>query len=123
MPTATLELPRDMVAAARTYAAREHKSVEALFFDWLHSSYGFTHLFDAGNDDDRPMREKQGDVQRLGENADETLRLTDTKHSPKWLDEIEPQMRSFVGIVSLPEGKSDDDLIYEAIMDKYNSIP
>ena len=40
MPLETLELPRDMVAAARSYAAREHTSIVDLFANALKTTYG-----------------------------------------------------------------------------------
>lgn len=42
---------------------------------------------------------------------------------PDWLDEIDPRVRALAGIVSLPEGKSDGDLIREAVESKYNALP
>lgn len=42
---------------------------------------------------------------------------------PDWLDEIDPRVRALAGIVSLPEGKSDGDLVREAVESKYNALP
>ena len=42
---------------------------------------------------------------------------------PDWLDEIDPRVRALAGIVSLPEGKSDGDLVREAVEAKYNALP
>lgn len=42
---------------------------------------------------------------------------------PDWLEEIAPRVRALAGIVSLPEGKSDGDLVREAVEAKYNALP
>lgn len=42
---------------------------------------------------------------------------------PDWLEEIDPRVRALAGIVSLPEGKSDGDLVREAVEAKYNALP
>ena len=42
---------------------------------------------------------------------------------PDWLEEIDPRDRALAGIVSLPEGKSDGDLVREAVEAKYNALP
>ena len=42
---------------------------------------------------------------------------------PDWLDEIDPRVRALAGIVSLPEGKSDGDLVREAVEARYNALP
>ena len=43
------------------------------------------------------------------------LRRVADENAPQWLDDIS-------GIISLPPGKSDDDLVCEAIAEKYGDI-
>ena len=45
MPTATIELPRDMVDAASSYAEREHKSMVDLFANALRVAYGIDCIY------------------------------------------------------------------------------
>ena len=96
MPTATIELPRDMVAAARTYAAREHKSVESLFLELFVKVYGYS---SSGIESPRSQ----------------ALRRVADENAPQWLNDIS-------GVVSLPSGKSDEDLICEAVAEKYGDV-
>ena len=55
MPLETLELPRDMVAAARSYAAREHTSIVDLFANALKTTYGIDCLY-VLNGNAKPVR-------------------------------------------------------------------
>ena len=93
MPVETLTLPKDIVAAARMYAAREEKSVVELFTDWLKQSFGFSRV--QAVDHATPFRRRR---------------------------DIPQELIDITGVVSLPEDKSDKDLIREAILDKYESI-
>ena len=121
MPTATVELPRDMVDAVSSYAERSHRSISDLFANALKMAYGIDSVYvfrkepKASAGRSRPPLHAQGSrvrpVARHSRNADDS-----------WLDEIHPKVRELVGIVSLPADKSDDELIYEAIMDKYNRL-
>ena len=96
MPTATIELPRDMVDAARTFAAREHRSVESLFLELFVKVYGYS----SSNFESQRSR---------------ALSRVSDENAPQWLNDIS-------GIVSLPSGKSDDDLVCEAIAEKYGEV-
>ena len=90
MPMGTLELPRSMIDAAETYAEREHLSVVDLFADLLHSRYGYSIALTVS----RP----QAPVRR------------------KRVVNIPDSIKSISGIISLPEGQSEDDIIHEAVM-------
>lgn len=96
MPTATIELPRDMVTAARAYAEREHKSVESLFLELFVNAYGYSA---SGAESPRSQ----------------ALRRVADEKAPQWLNDIS-------GVVSLPSGKSDEDLVCEAIAEKYGEV-
>ena len=93
-PVETLTLPKDIVAAARTYAAREKKSVDELFMEWLKQSFGFqgVYVVDEGS---RQVRRRRS---------------------------IPQDLVDITGVISLPEDKCDKELIREAILDKYESI-
>ena len=43
------------------------------------------------------------------------LRRVADEDAPQWLNDIS-------GVVLLPPGKSDDDLVYEAIVEKYGEV-
>ena len=96
MPTATIELPRDMVAAAQSYAARERKSVARLFMELFAKAYRYS----------------MPDIESPRLTA---LRRVADENAPQWLNDIS-------GVVSLPSEKSDADLICEAIADKYGEV-
>ena len=96
MPTATIELPRDIVTAAQFYATREHKSVARLFMELFVNAYKYS-----VSDIESP---------RLV-----ALRRVADENAPQWLNDIS-------GVVSLPSGKSDSDLVYEAVADKYGEV-
>jgi len=96
MPTATIELPYDMVTAARSYAARERKSVARLFMELFANAYRYSL-----SDIESP---------RLS-----VLRRVADENAPQWLNDIS-------GVVSLPSDKSDADLICEAVADKYGKV-
>ena len=96
MLTATIELPRDMVTAAQFYAARERKSVARLFMELFANAYRYS----------MPDIESP----RLA-----ALRRVADEDAPQWLNDIS-------GVVSLPSGKSDSDLVYQAIANKYGEV-
>ena len=90
MPMGTLELPRSMIDAVETYAERENLSVADLFADLLHSRYGYS------------------------------ITLTVSRpHAPvrrKRVVNIPDSIKSISGIISLPEGQSEDDIVHDAVM-------
>ena len=90
MPMGTLELPRSMIDAAETYAERENLSVTDLFADLLHSRYGYS------------------------------ITLTVSRPQPpvrrKRIVSIPDSIKSISGIVSLPEGQTETDVIRDAVM-------
>ena len=90
MPMGTLELPRSMIDAAETYAERENLSVADLFANLLHSRYGYSITLTVS----RP----QARVQR------------------KRVVNIPDSIKSISGIISLPNGQSEDDIIHDAVM-------
>ena len=94
MPLETLELPRDMVVAARSYAAREHTSIVDLFANALKTTYGID-CFCVLNGNTKPVRR--------------------TRAIPQDLVDIS-------GVISLPADKSDKELIREAILEKYEGL-
>ena len=90
MPMGTLELPRNMIDAVETYAERENLSVADLFADLLHSRYGYSITLTVS----RP----QAPVRR------------------KRVVNIPDSIKSISGIISLPKGQSEDDIIHDAVM-------
>lgn len=90
MPTGTLTLPRNMIDAAETYAERENRSVADLFADLLHSRYGYSITLTVS----RP----QASVRR------------------KRVVSIPDSIKSISGIISLPEGQTEADVIRDAVM-------
>ena len=90
MPMGTLELPRSMIDAAETYAERENLSVADLFADLLHSRYGYSLTL--------TVSQPQAPVRR------------------KRVVSIPDSIKSISGIVSLPEGQTEDDIIRDAVM-------
>lgn len=90
MPMGTLELPRSMIDAAETYAERENLTVADLFAQLLHSRYGYSITLTVS----RP----QAPVQR------------------KKVVNIPDSIKSISGIVSLPEGQTEADIIRDAVM-------
>ena len=95
MPMETLTLPKDLVSAARSYAQRERKSVEELFLDWLGQSYGFRRVHVVGKRDVSLVRRRRS---------------------------IPQDLIDITGVISLPSEKSDDELVREAILQKYESL-
>ena len=90
MPMGTLELPRSMIDAAEAYAERENLSVADLFADLLHSRYGYSITLTVS----RP----QAPVRR------------------KRVVNIPDSIKSISGIVSLPVGQTETDVIRDAVM-------
>ena len=95
MPMETLTLPKDVVSAIRTYARRERKSVEELFLDWLGQSYGFRRVHVVGK---------------------RTVSFVRRRRS------IPQDLIDITGVISLPSEKSDDELVREAILQKYENL-
>ena len=90
MPMGTLELPRSMIDAAETYAARENLSVADLFADLLHSRYGYSITLTVSQPL-APVRRKR-------------------------IVSIPDSIKSISGIVSLPEGQTESGIIRDAVM-------
>lgn len=90
MPMGTLELPRSMIDAAETYAERENLSVVDLFADLLHSRYGYSITLTVS----RP----QAPVRR------------------KRIVNIPDSIKSISGIISLPDGQTETDVIHDAVL-------
>lgn len=90
MPMGTLELPRSMIDAAESYAERENLTVVDLFADLLHSRYGYSITLTVS----RP----QSSVRR------------------KRVVNIPESIKSISGIISLPDGQSEDVVIRDAVM-------
>jgi len=90
MKYGTLELPCEMIAAARSYAESEQLSLVSLFGRLLNRQYGYKMAVTA------PASHRQMD--------------------------IPDSVKAFSGVIELPKGKSDGDLILEAIMERYEEI-
>ncbi len=104
MPTATIELPRDMVEAAESYAERSHRSMVDLFANALKVAYGIDSMY----------------VMRVDVKSRPTpvewpkIRVRDRKLSPR--------VEALCGSLKLPpelEGKSYDELKDEYFREKY----
>lgn len=94
MTVATLELPREMMDAAISYAEREHRSVVDFFAEMMRRQYGYGICVLAKNHaTDKGRRDRAAAI-----------------------------VDSISGIVHLPSNKSDSDLIADAIMGKYGEI-
>jgi len=90
MPTSTLELPQEMISAAKRYAAQEHCSVTDLFADLMKSRYGFVLSISVSHPASEAPRRRSV--------------------------EIPDSVKAISGLVTLPEGRSESDLIYDSIM-------
>lgn len=90
MPMGILELPRSMIDAAETYAERENLSVADLFANLLHARYGYSISLTVSRPP-APVRRKR-------------------------VVNIPDSIKSISGIISLPEGQSEDDIIHDAVM-------
>ena len=90
MPMGTLELPRSMIDAAESYAERENLSVADLFAELLHSRYGYS--------------------------ITPTVARHQTTVRRKRVVNIPDSIKSISGIISLPDGLSEDDIIRDAVM-------
>ncbi len=93
MPYGTIELPRAMIDAAEEYAEREHRTVVDLFADLMNSRYGFS---------------LKAAISRA--------------HKRKSKMEVSPIVKSLRGILSAPLGKSDSDIITDALLEKYEAL-
>lgn len=94
MPVETLTFPKDIVVAARAYAAREEKSIVELFTDWLKQSFGFCRV-------------------NVVDHA---------THRHEMMDGLDPRVQALYGSLRLPpefEGKSDDEFKDEYFKEKY----
>ena len=123
MPTATIELPRDMVDAATSYAARENKSVEDLFFNWLHRSYGFQRMYVTADAEAKTIPAKRSIPQDETDPTDAVSRPANVRdNDSSWLEELHPKVRRLVGALKLPPedaSKSYDELRDEYFAEKY----
>ena len=90
MPMGTLELPRCMIDAAETYAERENLSVADLFADLLHSRYGYSITLTVSRPQ-TPVRRKR-------------------------IVSIPDSIKSISGIVAIPKGQPEADIIRDAVM-------
>lgn len=90
MPMGTLELPLNMIDAAETYAERENLSVADLFADLLHSRYGYSITLTVSRPQ-TPVRRKR-------------------------IVSIPDSIKSISGIVSIPKGQTEADIIRDAVM-------
>ena len=104
MPTATIELPRDMVEAAESYAERSHRSMVDLFANALKVAYGIdsVYVMNVG-------------VKSLSVPAERPkIRVRDR--------ELSQRVEALYGSLRLPqelEGKSDNELKNEYFKEKY----
>ena len=103
------------------YAAREEKSIDELFADALRLAYGIDCSVTKPATSEAGIEQRRKPL-RIATPRRRASERRGRKSDDSWLDELDPVLKSIVGIVSLPADKSDDDLIYEAIMDKYNNI-
>ena len=94
----TLTAPPMVVAGAKSYAEHSGMTLEALILSYLESVAARGH--------------EQGGAESPRVRA---LRRVADEDAPQWLNDIS-------GVVSLPSGKSDDDLVYEAIVEKYGEV-
>ena len=90
MPMGTLELPRSMIDAAKSYAERENLTVADLFANLLHSRYGYSITLTVSRHR-TPVRKKRAVA-------------------------IPDSIKSISGIITLPEGQTVDDIIHDAVM-------
>jgi len=90
MPTDTLELPREMVRAARFYAERENRTVTEMFADLMGRRYGFKMAF--------------------------TVVRPSPAMTKKRIVPVPDSIKSISGVVSLPAKMSEEDIAYEAAM-------
>lgn len=90
MPMGTLELPRSMIDAAETYAERENLSVADLIADLLHSRYGYSITL--------------------------SVSCPQTQIRRKRVVSIPNSIKSISGIISLPDGQTETDVIRDAVM-------
>ena len=94
----TLTAPPMVVEGAKSYAEHSGMTLEALILSYLESVAVRGH--------------EQGGAESPRVRA---LRRVADEDAPQWLNDIS-------GVVSLPSGKSDDDLVYEAIVEKYGEV-
>lgn len=90
MPVGTLELPRRMIDAVETYAAREHVTVCDLFARLLHSRYGFE--------------------------LQVSFPLSAGQMKAKRRVFVPDSVKAISGIVSLPDGATEAEIVRDAIM-------
>ena len=90
MPMGTLELPRRMIDAAESYAERENLTVADLFAELLHSRFGSSIPLTVSRPQ-APIRKKR-------------------------VVNIPDSIKSISGIISLPDGQTEDDIIRDAVM-------
>ena len=86
----TLKLPRRMIDAAESYAERENLTVADLFAELLHSRFGYSITLTVSRPQ-APIRKKR-------------------------VVNIPDSIKSISGIISLPDGQTEDDIIRDAGM-------
>lgn len=91
MPVGTLELPLQMIDVAKGVAARENVTVCDLFAQLLHARYGVEFSFDYTVPAQRRLRKQ--------------VRVPNS-------------VKSISGVVQLPSGISESEIVYDAVMDK-----
>ena len=121
MPVETLTLPKDIVAAARMYAAREEKSIDELFADALRLAYGIdcSVTKPATSEDGIEQRRKPLRIATPRRRASERR---GRKSDESWLDELDPVTKSLVGALRPPledASRSYKDILDEALAEKY----
>ena len=94
MPMGTLELPRNMIDAAYSYADKESLSVADLFAKLLHAQYGYV----------------------VTMAVDAPAKQTTTRRA------ISPRVRALRGVAKIADNRPYKDLLSEAITERYESL-
>ena len=87
MPVGTIELPLQMIDAAEMYAAREHLTVCDLFAQMLCSRYGY----------------------------ELKVAVSEPTQRKRHVN-VPDSVKAISGIVSMPSGMSESDIVREAVM-------
>ncbi len=93
MPYGTIELPMSMIIAAEAYAEREHRSIVEVFADLLKARYGFSLAVSVGRSSEK--------------------RACRT---------ITPIVKSLRGIAKVPVGASEEDVLADSLLEKYEAL-
>ena len=89
MPVGTLELPLQMIDVAKGFAARENVTVCDLFAQLLHSRYGVEFTF---------------------------AYTVPEQHQTHKRIQVPESVKSISGVIQLPVGMSENDVVYDAVM-------